>query len=495
MSVPRLRFAIAPDAHGLGIEAAREALFSWLFARRRGGTFVLKSDVTSTDGQERERLIIDDLGWLGLGWDEGIDADGERGPYRRSERLHIYVSAAADLLRRGLAYRCFCPAPSLRGEGASPARCLCREIAPEAAVGRQSAGAWSILFKAGAGGGPGRVALTEAIPGEMCRTIEEPDDFLLIGRNGEPGHEFAVALDDAMMGITHVAFGPDPGVATSRQELIHTTVGMGAAPVFIYLPPIDPSGQVSAGDERTAETIGRYRREGYPPEGVLNYLGLLGAATSGRQELLTREEMLAAFDPGRTPGRGRPIDPQRLQVLAVRHMGRMPPEQLAELASAHLAGAGLLGQPPSAGECAWAGAVARLYVERLARMSDLPAQAELFFRFDTGRSLADAVVRQALREPGSRQVIESLCAQLGQDELTAARFQALVTAVRRATGVKGKDLYDPLRIALTGHSAGPDLARLIPLIERARKLSLPQRVVGCAERAQRLLEANVRGAL
>jgi glutamyl/glutaminyl-tRNA synthetase len=487
VSAPRLRFAIAPDANELGIEAARDALFSWLFARSRGGTFLLKSDVASTNAQEAERLILDDLCWLGLGWDEGIDADGARGPYRRSERLNIYVSTAADLLRRGLAYRCFCPGPSSREEGASPAHCLCRESPPEEAAERQSAGPPTILFKAGAGGDRGGVALTDAVRGEVRRPTEEPDDFLLIGRNGEPGHEFAVALDDAMMEITHVASGSKPGVATSRQALVHASVGTGAGPVFIDLPPIDRSGEA-----RTAATIGRYRREGYPPEGVLNYLGLLGAATSGRQELLTREEMLTGVDPGGTPASGRPIEPQRLQGLAVRHMGRMSPERLAELASEHLAGAGLLGQSPSAEECAWAGAVARLYVDRLARMSDLPAEAELFFRFDVGRSLADAVVRQALREPDSRQVIESLDAQLGHDELTAARFRALVTAVRRATGAKGKDLYEPLRIALTGYSAGPDLAQLIPLIERGRRLSLPQRVVGCSERAKRLLEANVR---
>jgi glutamyl/glutaminyl-tRNA synthetase len=462
---------------------ARDALFSWLLARSRGGTILLRSDAGSSDAGEAERSVMDDLLWLGLGWDEGIDAQGERGPYRRAQRLHLYRSMAVDLLRRGLAYRCDCPRPPASDERGSPAPCACRRIAPGDAAAREVAGASSILFRATPTDAAGEVVYVDAVRGEV--------------RDGEPGREFAAALDDAMMGITHAVSGSKRLWATCRQALIHAAVGVGATPVFIHLPPIDAPGESSTGRAEATATIGRFRLDGYPPEAVLNLLAQLGAATNGRQELLTREEMLAGFDPGRAAGECRPFDPQRLAALSMRHLAQMSPERLADLAAEHLAGAGLLGQPPSRGECGWAGAVARLYAGRLSRMSDLPAEAELFFRFDPGRCLADDLVRQAFREPASRRIIEivveTLAVQPEDEELTAVRFQALVAAVRRATGAKGKDLYDALRVALTGRPDGPDLAQLIALIERGSRLPLAQRVAGCAERANRLLEASARG--
>lgn len=498
MIVPRLRLTIEPGVPGLGIGMARDALFSWLLARSRGGTFLLRSDVDPSDAGETERSVMDDLLWLGLGWDEGIDAQGERGPYRRAQRLDLYAAKAGELLRRGVAYRCDCPRPPASDERASPAACACREIVPGDAAASGGARAPSILFRAAPSADAGEVVFVDAVRGEVRRPIGEVGDFVLLRRDGAPGREFAAAVDDAMMGITHVVSRSERLWATCRQALVHAEVGVGAGPVFIHLPAIDAPGESSTGRVDSTATIGRFRLDGYPPEAVLNLLAQLGAATNGRQDLLTREEMLAGFDPGRAAGECRPFDPERLAALSMRHMAQMSSERLADLAAGHLAGAGLLGQPPSPGECAWAGAVARLYTGRLPRMSDLPAAADLFFHFDPDLCLADDLVRQAFHEPASRRVIEAavdvLATQPEEEEPAAVRFQALVAAVRRATGARGKDLYDPLRIALTGRSEGPDLAPLITLIERGSRLPLAQRVAGCAERATRLLKVTARGA-
>jgi len=469
---PRLRFAIDPGAAGLGIGAARDALFSWLMARSEAGAIVLRSDLSTEASGEAERRVIDDLLWLGLGWDEGIEAQGEQGPYRRSQRLHLYRRTAEDLLRRGLAYRCACPVPSARDGGGSPDRCACGRGTPAAAVG-QAAGAPQILLRAGPDG--------------------EPGDLVLLQRGGGPGPEFATALDDAMMGITHVVSGPGCTMATVRQELLHAAIGEGTRPRSIELPPIDTAGDGSTGEGKEAPIVERCRLEGYPPEAVLNLLAHLGAATDVGQELLTREEMLAGFDRGRVAGERRTFDVRRLDNLARRHMARMAPERLAGLAAEHLANAGMLGDPPSTGEIAWAGAVARLFVDRLARMVDLPSYAEPLFRFDPGRCLADDSVLRTLREPQSRRVIETLIRtwadQADRQDLTTVGIRALVDAVRRTTGARGKPLYDAFRIALTGRSEGPDLAQLIALIERGSRLPLPRRVVGCGERARSLLAA------
>lgn len=388
---------------------------------------------------------MDDLLWLGLGWDEGIEAEGERGPYRRSQRLPLYLETAEDLVRRGLARR-------------DAAR---------------------------------TIMLTSKVAGS-------PGGFELIRQDGTPDDDFATAVDDQRMGITHVVSRPDEALSLSRQGLAHAALGLEQRPELIRLAAIDLPGEISAGRGGTPPAIERLRQEGYPPEAVLNLLAHLGAATNGAQDVLTREEMLAGFDPSRAAGDRRRYDPRRLSELALRHMARMAPGRLADLAAEHLVSAGLLSPAPSADECAWAGAVARLHSERLARMSDLPALAEQLFHFDPCLSLANEAVVRGLRDPLARRVIETLLTRWGRQgndqELTAVRFHTLVNEVRRATGAKGGPLYDTLRIALTGHSEGPDLAQLIALIERGRRLPLPQRVAGCAERAKCLLEATAPGA-
>jgi glutamyl/glutaminyl-tRNA synthetase len=497
VSLPRLRFAIPPGAAGLGIGLARDALFSWLLARSRGGTFLLRSDAGPAGTEEAERQIKDDLLWLGLGWDEGIDAEEQCGPYRRPQRLDLYRTVAVDLLRRGLACRCDCQRPPAGDESPAPTSCACREEAPAGGAGTGVEGAQSILMRASAAAGGGEVVFIDAARGEVRRPIEEAGDLVLLQPNGEPGPEFGTALDDAMMGITHVVSSADRPGAMCRQALVHAALARGPVPAFIQLPSIGGTGDRPAAQPGATPTVGRLRDEGYPPEAILNLLAHLGGATGGGQELLTREEMLAGFDPGRAAAGCRAFESQRLADLSARHLARMTPERLADLAAEHLAGAGLLGQPPSPAECAWAGAVARLYTGRLFRMSDLPAEVESLFGFDPGECLADESVRNACRAPASRRVIETLVESLsGQpqvEELTAVRFQALIVAVRRATGVKGRELYDALRVALTGRSKGPDLAQSIALIERGSRLPLPRRVAGCAERAKSLLEMTAGG--
>lgn len=473
MRAPRLRFVIGPGAAGLEVGAARDALFSWLLARTSGGAIVLRSDLIADRAGEAERRVIDDLLWLGLGWDEGIEAQGEHGPYRRAHRLELYRSAALDLLRRDLAYRCTCPVPPGLDPGWEPATCACRDAAPMYRPERAT-GEGPLLFR------PSRRG--------------EQGDFVLLYGDGGPGPEFATALDDAMMGITHVVTGPDSETVRARQVLLHAAISPGASPQSIELPPIiAPAGDGTGGDGIAASSVERYRHEGYPPEAVLNLLARLGGATDVGRELLTKEEMLAGFDRGRVSSEARSVEARTLRRLSLHHMARMPPERLAGLAAEHLAAAGLLRQPPSTDERAWAGDVARLFVDGLFRMCDLPAHAALLHDFDPGRSLALEPVRRILGDASSRRVIAKLAgspdAQAGHEGLTATHFHALVEATRRTTGVKGRPLYDAVRVALTGRVEGPDLAQLIALIDRGSRLTLPRPVIGCRDRARSLLVA------
>ena len=226
----------------------------------------------------------------------------------------------------------------------------------------------------------------------------------------------------------------------------------------------------------------------------MNYLALLGWSPPAGQDLLTQEELISQFDLDRVSRAPAIFDRQKLDALAARHMIRMPAGRLASLAAEHLRRAGLLGPGAAPGTSDWVGRLAMLYADRLPRMSDLPAASAFLFDFSPERSLADPEVRVALADPRARGVIEAMTRRLGAEPLTAARFQALAEETRRETGAKGRDLYHPLRIALTGASSGPEMVKLLPVIEEGSRLPLPKRVAGCAARARALLDvARKRG--
>ena len=226
----------------------------------------------------------------------------------------------------------------------------------------------------------------------------------------------------------------------------------------------------------------------------MNYLALLGWSPPGGQDLLTKEELIAEFGFDRVSRAPAIFDRPKLDALAARHMARLPVQRLVDLAAGPLRQAGILGAdlPPGAPE--WIGRLALLYADRLPKMSDLPKEAASLFDFAPEMSLADPEVRQALHDSKSRAVIEALARRLGQEPLTAPRFQALADEVRRETGAKGRDLYHPIRIALTGAASGPEMVKLLPVIEEGSRLPLPRRVAPCGDRARALLAATQGGA-
>lgn len=500
MNPPRVRFAPSPTGD-LHVGNARTALFNWLFARSRGGTFVLRIEDTDAtrSSPEHEDGLRNDLHWLGLGWDEGIDEDGDAGPYRQSERLALYRERAEDLIRRGLAYPCFCATERLEEERAAQRDAgraslysgRCRRIPPDEAAARRSREEAAIRFNvAAATPGETAVGFVDRVHGSVRFPLTQIGDFVILRRDGWPAYNFAVVVDDLLMRITHVIRGDDHLSNTPRQILIYRALGVEEPPEFAHLPLITVPGGAPLSKREGGAAVGWFREQGYPPEGLINYLALLGWSPPGGQEVLTREELIAQFDLERVSRAPAAFDLKKMEALSSRHMARLPPERLAALAVEHLARAGAVetGAPPEVRE--WAGRLALLYADRLPRMGDLPGEAAFLFDFSAEAALADEGVRHALSDPSSRRVIERIVARLEPGTLTAPRFQALADEVRRETGAKGRDLYHPIRVALTGSASGPELIKLLPVIEEGSRLRLRRRVASCAERARALLAAT-----
>ncbi|HEV8702747.1 MAG TPA: glutamate--tRNA ligase [Candidatus Polarisedimenticolia bacterium] len=500
MTPPRVRFAPSPTGE-LHVGNARTALFNWLFARRHRGVLILRVEDTDAarSRPDHETRLLDDLRWLGLGWDEGVDEGGENGPYRQSERLSLYQDKADDLIGRGLAYPCFCSQQMLEEERAAqreagraslyPGRC--RRIPRDEAARRRAAEPAAVRFNVGAAAaGDTSIAFEDLVHGEVRFPMSQIGDFVILRRDGWPSYNFAVVVDDLQMRVSHVIRGDDHLSNTPRQLLVYGGLRAPALPRFAHLPLIAGPGGAPLSKREGAASLAWFREEGYPPEALMNYLALLGWSPPGGQDLLTKEELVAQFGFDRVSRAPAIFDRPKLDALAARHMARLPADRLVDLASEQLRRAGYLPAELPAGAREWIGRLALLYAERLPRMSNLPTDASVLFDFAPPKSLADPEVRQALLDPRSRGVIEALARRLGEEPLTAPRFQALADEVRRETGAKGRDLYHPIRIALTGSPSGPEMVKFLPVIEEGSRLPLPRPIVPCAERARSLLAAT-----
>ena len=500
---PRLRFAPSPTGE-LHVGNARTALFNWLYARRHGGVFILRIEDTDRERSrpEHEQALVADLRWLGLGWDEGIEEGGDAGPYRQSERLRLYHDAANRLLEERRAYRCFCPPDLLERERAAEREAgraslysgRCRALPPQGAQARAAAGApFAVRFDVHATAGPDDAVLFEdLVHGEVRFPVSQVGDFVLLRQDGGPAYNFAVVVDDAAMRVTHVIRGDDHLSNTPRQILVARALGVPSAR-FAHLPLLTAPGGAPLSKRDGAVSVRALREAGYPSEGVLNHLALLGWSPPGGVEFLTLEDLVAQFDLSRVSRSPAVFDRHKLDALSQRHLSRTPPGKLAPDAAAELQRGGLLPETPPAGTLDWVAGLVAMVSDRMAHLGELPSLLEVVFQFDAAKALGDGDVAATLRDPGSRKVIEETLSLLGDEPLTAPRFQTINAEVRRRTGAKGKDLFHPIRVGLTGRGSGPELVRLLPLLDQGSRLELPRPVVSCADRADALLRATLQG--
>ena len=340
----RLRFAPSPTGL-LHVGNARTALFNWLMARGAGGTFVLRVEDTDVERSTRqsEAGIIEDLRWLGLDWDEGPDVGGSRGPYRQSERLALYQSYADRLIRSGTAYYCFCSAEALEAERAAAIAAnrapkypgTCRQIASAEAGARLGAGERAaVRFRVS---GERDVVFADLVRGEVRVHTSIIGDPVLLRSDGTPAYNFAVVIDDALMGITHVVRGEDHVSNTPRQLLLYEALGL-EPPAFAHVSLVLGPDHAPLSKRHGATSVAEFRARGYLPEALVNYLALIGWSPGGDEELLPIGELARRFsvaDVGRSAG---VFDPAKL-AWANRHYLRLAdPVRIAGLAVPYLAG-------------------------------------------------------------------------------------------------------------------------------------------------------------
>lgn len=490
----RVRFAPSPTGH-LHVGNVRTALYNWLFARQRGGTFVLRIEDTDAVRSEKrfEDQLMDDLRWLGLVWDEGVEVGGAYGPYRQTERFSLYQQYADRLLREGKAYRCFCTVEELEQERERQLTAQqqphysgkCRAVPPEQARRRIEAGEEATLRLRVR---DGMVGFDDVVFGRVDVDCSEIGDFILLRSDRSAQYNFACVIDDAGMQISHVIRGEGHLSNTHRQVLLYEALDL-PLPVFAHLSTILGSDGSKLSKRHGATSIDEFRRQGYLSSALVNYLAMLGWAPQDGAEILSVPDLVRAFDLDRVNRSPATFDMEKLNWVNRNHLKQVPPDRLGELAVTFLQQPGFLPDNPGTEIQAWAGEVAGLLLNHLEKLDDLPREAAIVFSFAPGEELERPDVQEALAVPGARDVIAAFArhvATLGQ--LDYETYRQIVTTVKQETGQKGKNLFHPIRIAITARASGPELDKLIPVLERGCKLELPVAVLGVKERVKRVQE-------
>jgi nondiscriminating glutamyl-tRNA synthetase len=472
----RLRFAPSPTGQ-LHVGNARTALFNWLLARGQGGTFIVRIEDTDVERSTHasEQAILDDLRWLGLNWDEGVEAGGDYGPYRQTERLHIYRAHAVELMSKGAAYHCFCSPQQLEEDrqvalrDGRPPKYVgrCREIPKDDARRRVGNGeAAAIRFRVP--GDRAEVTFHDLVRGDVRVGAEVIGDPVIVRSGGVPAYNFAVVIDDALMAITHVVRGEDHISNTPRQILLYEAFGW-KPPMFAHVSLVLGPDHAPLSKRHGATSVKEFRDRGYLPEALTNYLALIGWSPGDGEELLPIEEMARRF---RVEGVGHSagvFDVEKLAWANRHYLKLADHRRVAELALPYLQQAGWVADATAA-DMDFLVQIVPAAAASVDRLEQVPRRLSFLFDYSAERALEQPQI--AAEASAARAVIDALSDELGTAGPMLDRdvFRAAATRVREKTGQKGKALFHPIRLALTGEAEGLELDVAVPAIERGAAL-------------------------
>ena len=473
----RVRYAPSPTGH-LHIGNARTALFNYLFARSQGGKFIIRIEDTdqkrNVEGGEESQLRH--LQWLGIDWDESIDKDGGYGPYRQSERNDIYKKYYDELLEKDLAYKCYCTAEELEEEReAQIARSemprysgKCSHLSKEEedkliAEGREP----SIRFRVPKGE---IIKFDDMVKGEISFETDGIGDFVIVKKDGTPTYNFAVAVDDHLMKMTHILRGEDHISNTPKQIMVFNAFGWDV-PLFGHMTLIvnENRKKLSKRDESIIQFIEQYKNLGYLPEALFNFIALLGWSPVGEEELFTKEQFIDIFDVNRLSKSPALFDMHKLKWVNNQYVKALDLDQVVALTLPHLQKAGKVSEQLTDEENTWVRKLISLYHEQLSYGAEIVELTELFFKEQIEYNQE---AKEVLAEEQVPEVMASFAGQLERlESFTPDEIKAAIKKKKKETGHKGKKLFMPIRVAVTGQTHGPELPQSIELLGKETVLN------------------------
>lgn len=470
----RVRFAPSPTGH-LHIGGARSALFSYLYARKNKGKFIVRFEDTDQlrNVEDAEGKLLSNLAWLGIEWDESVDVGGPYGPYRCSDRMDLYSKYAEELLAKGQAYKCYCSSAELEAEreaqvagGITPMYSgRCRSINDGERRRMEDAGfSPNIRFRVPE---DQVMVVNDLVRGQIEFETNGIGDFIIVRPNGMPTYNFAVTVDDHLMQISHVIRGEEHLTNTPRQQMIYNAFGW-EQPEFAHLSLIlnEDRQKMSKRDEQIMQFVDQYKELGFLPQAVLNFLALFGWSPTTEQEIFTKEELIEQFSLERVTKSPAVFNVGKLHWMNNHYIKESSLESVVDLCRPYLQSAGLLAQDLSEADEQWLVRLVELYKEQLSYGQEIVPLSAMFF---ADKIVYDAEASEVLAEESAMEVIEVFNAlQAELDDYVPAEIKSLVAKVQEKTGHRGKKLFMPIRVATTGQTHGPDLPATISLLGKEK---------------------------
>lgn len=469
MSSVRVRFAPSPTGP-FHIGGARSALFNWLFARRFGGVLVVRIEDTDKERstKESEENILSALRWLGMEWDEGVGVGGPHGPYRQTERLDIYRKYIQVLQQSGQAYRCYCTEEELAEEretllrqGQMP-RYLgrCRNLSPEEQARLEATGRKPVIrFRV-----PEEqvIQMSDLVRGEVTFACNDIGDFIILKSDGIPTYNFAVVVDDHLMAISHVIRAEEHLPNTPRQILVYQALGW-TPPEFAHVSLILGKDRSKMSKRHGATAVEQYREKGYLPAALDNFLALLGWSPGGEEEIFSLGELQRQFSLERVAKSPAVFDLDKLNWLNGYYIRQSSLTEITDLALPYLEQAGYVRQPLTEKEYQWLQMMVEAVRDYLTCISEITSHVGFLFaeRLEPAEPEGQEILAQAQVPVVLTALREKVAAAA---EPTAPEAKKTLKEVSKTTGIKGKQVFMPVRVALTGSTHGPDLDRVLALL-------------------------------
>ncbi len=471
----RLRFAPSPTGF-VHVGNVRTALFNYLHSKKNNGIFILRIEDTDVERSKKEYEInlINGLKWIGIEWDEGPDIGGKFGPYRQSERVEIYTKYAQRLIDENKAYYCFCSKEELEKQkeeamkqGNSPVYIeKCRNLDIEESKIRIKKGEKAAKrFKI-----PRNIYIEfkDMIRGNVKFDSNLLTDPVIIRSSGIPAYNFSVVIDDSLMKINLILRGEDHLSNTARQILIYKALKI-EPPKFAHLSMVMGPDNTKLSKRHGSTSISQFREDGYLPQALFNYLALLGWSPDNGREILLKHELISAFDLNKVSKSSAIFDYKKLQWVNREHIRLMNDEELGNVMTPYLGKAGI-NFSNEIETFKWVGQTSKVLCDYKHLLTEIAEYFKEFISINYSKEL----IKKIKDCETSIKVISIFFKEISvlDSPIEFSKIAEILKKIQTQTKIKGKELYHPLRIALTGKESGIELKEYIPIIERGSVLNI-----------------------
>ena len=493
MSNVRVRFCPSPTGNP-HVGMVRTALFNWAYARHTGGTFIFRIEDTDAarDSEESYNDLLDSLRWLGMDWDEGPEVGGPHGPYRQSERMDIYADVASKLLAGGYAYKCYCSPEELeerrevaRAAGKTPGYDrMCRTLSAEQISGYEAEGRSAVVrFRM-----PDTdYTWVDLVRGEVTFANEHVPDYVIVRATGEPLYTLVNPVDDVLMEVTHVLRGEDLLSSTPRQLALYDAlkdlgIAQGERPQYGHLPYVMGEGNKKLSKRDPESRLLMYREEGYLPEGLINYLALLGWSFGEDREFFSKEEMAEVFDISRVNANPARFDLKKCTAINGEWMRALETDDLTDRLIPYLVTDGVFSEHPTQDQVLTLRKAVPLVQERMETLRQGVGMLGFLFYGEEGSPefQVDPTEAEKVLTPDAQPVLNAGLNALELLEVwtTETIEEALRSALIEGLELKPKLAFGPIRVAVTGRRVSPPLFESLEILGRERTLARIQAAIG-----------------